>query len=256
MLGLLLSCMALASCAKPAGTGTAGQASASAAEAVASTAQEPAHVLLFVLPDRTAPADLASNLSAWKTSGVLTNVNLVKRFGYEEKDGHDAGFNELAVLEFASESDYEEWQSTQAAKLGEDVIATRVDVLLHRVSSKNDPDTSIFVVGQYESLVPAREYQDYTDAYIEPNMANQMFSGIMTRYTMYLEREAKVSERPRAVLVTEYLNQEEYERKSAVKNAYKQVLLGGTHPEWARINGIKKTLRVDKSETYANPVKL
>lgn len=260
VLGLLLACMAMVACGKRDAAPAAGEPAApatSAAQAAPSVADKPAHVLLFVLPDKSAPADLAQTLAGWKSSGLLTNATLIKRYAHEEKQGYDAGFSHFAVLDFPNEAAYEQWNSGEASKLGPDVIASRADALVDRRSKKNDPTSSIFVVSQYESLVSPQEYQDYTDAYIEPNMANQMFSGIMTRYTMYLEREPLVSpEHPRAVLVTEYLNQAEFDRKSAVKDAYKAVLLGGTHPEWARINDIKKSLRTDKSETYANPVKL
>jgi len=60
---------------------------------------------------------------------------------------------------------------------------------------------------------------------------------------------------PKAILVTEY-DPAEYDRKTDVKNAYKEVLLGGTHPRWKHINDIKRTLRTDLAETYATPVAL
>ncbi|KAF1685372.1 hypothetical protein B1992_12635 [Pseudoxanthomonas broegbernensis] len=244
--------MAVVACGqKEAETMAAGERAAPAA------AEKPAHVLLFVMPDKTAPAGLAQMLAGWKSAGALSDVVLVKKYGHEEKPGYDEGFNELAILDFPSESAYEQWRNSEAARLGPDVVASRADVLLDRRTKKNDPSKSIFVISQYESLVSPQEYQDYTDAYIEPNMANQMFSGIMTRYTMYLEREATGGlAHPKAVLVTEYANQAEFDRKKAVKDAYKAVLLSGTHPEWAHINDTKKALRTDKSETYAHPVEL
>ncbi len=70
------------------------------------------------------------------------------------------------------------------------MIVSRVDVLLDKRSRKNDPSQSVFVTGVYESLVDKDKYQEFTDDYIDPNMGNQYSSGIMTRYTMYLEREA------------------------------------------------------------------
>ena len=257
---VLLACVGVASCAKTESATTASPAAAQGAEtqeAAASPATATAHALVFVPYGKQAPTNLKSKLSEWKADGSLSNVVLVKQYGFEEKPGYGPGFNELAVIDFADEAAFEDWKAHDAPALGPDVIASQVDVLLDKKSKKNDPGSSIFVVSQYESLVTPGQYQDYTDAYIEPNMANQMFSGIMTRYTMYLEREATGDRKnPKAVLVTEYANQAEYDRKASVKDAYKSVLLSGTHPEWARINDSKKGIRTDFSEAYANPVQL
>jgi len=218
--------------------------------------QEPAHALLILLPDRVAPTELARLLAQWEASGALSSVVMIRQFGHEVKPGYSLGFESLATLEFPSEWEYQAWKASSESQLGPDIIVSRADVLLDRRSKKNDPTRSIFVVGIYETLVSKDDYQLFTEAYIEPNMANQYFSGIMTRYTMYLEREATGGlEKPKAFLVTEYANQAEYDRKSSVKDAYKAVLVSGTHPEWAYINDNKKSIRRDYSETYANMVK-
>jgi len=242
-------------CAVIAACGNSNPATAAAPASTQTAAQAtPAHVILMVPPGKTAPAELAGKLREWRNSGVLSDVTLVRKFGHKIKDGYGEGFTELAVLDFPSEAVYQQWQGS--ANLGPDVIASRVDILLDRRSRRHAPDKSIYVVSQYESLISAREYQDYTDDYIDPNMSNQMFSGIMTRFTMYYERAPSGGMvNPKAILVTEY-DPAEYDRKTDVKNAYKEVLLGGTHPEWARINSIKSRLRTDLAETYANPVTL
>ena len=85
-------------------------------------------------------------------------------------------------------------------------------------------------------------------------MANQYASGIMTRYTMYLEREPSGGlVHPKAILVTEYANQAEFDRKASVKDPYKALLLSGPYPEWARLNVDKKKMRRDFNESYAKP---
>lgn len=254
MFGIVLACAAMVACGKQEAPVEASAASA-VAPAAAETAQEPAHAMLIVLPKKTAPADLAQKLAGWKSSGAVSNAVLIKQFAHEVKPGYSLAFEDLAILDFPNESAFEAWKADNAAGLGPDVIVSRVDTLLDRRSKKNDPTQSIFVVGGYESLVSKDAYKDYTDAYIEPNMANQYFSGIMTRYTMYLEREATGGlANPKALLVTEYANQAEYDRKSSVKDPYKALLLSGTHPEWAHINETKKEIRRDYSETYAKPV--
>lgn len=252
--GIMLACMAMVACGKQE---AAAPVPAESAPVATSESQEPAHALLIVLPEKTAPADLPQKLAGWKSSGAVSNAVLIKQFAHEVKPGYSLAFENLAILDFPNESAYEAWKAENAAGLGPDVIVSRADVLLDRRSKKNDPTQSIFVVGGYESLVSKEAYKDFTDAYIEPNMANQYFSGIMTRYTMYLEREATGDRaNPKALLVTEYGNQADYDRKASVKDPYKAQLLSGTHPEWAHINETKKAIRSDYSETYANPVKL
>jgi len=252
---LLKSLLLLAACSLVAACGSNNTATAAAPAAAQEAAPAtPAHVILMVPPGKTVPAGLAGKLREWKSAGILSNVTLVQKTGHKIKEGYGEGFTELAVLDFPSEAVYRQWQAS--ANLGPDVIASRVDILLDRRSRNNNPAKSIYVVSQYESLISAREYQDYTDDYIEPNMANQMFSGIMTRFTMYYERAPSGGMvHPKAILVTEY-DPAEYDRKTDVKNAYKEVLLGGTHPRWQHINDIKRTLRTDLAETYANPVVL
>lgn len=254
--GLMLVCMAMVACAKKEAQEPV-VADAAPVPATADEGQQPAHALLIVLPGKTAPADLPQKVAGWKASGAVSSAVLIKQFEHEVKPGYSLGFENLAVLDFPSEGAFDAWSADSAAALGPDVIVSRVDVLLDRRSKKNDPTKSIFVVGIYESLVSKDEYQDFTDAYIEPNMANQYFSGIMTRYTMYLQREAAGGlAKPSAFLVTEYANQAEYDRKASVKGPYKALLLSGTHPEWAHIDGTKKAIRRDYSETYAKPVEL
>lgn len=258
LFGVLLACAALSACGKQAAQASATDPATPHAPGTAQVVkQDPAHVLLYVLPETTVPADLAEKIAAWKSSGVVANAVLMRQFDHEVKPGYSLAFNELAILDFDSEAAYESWKAGTAAELGPDVIISRADVLLDKRSKKNDPTSSIFVTGVYESLVSKDEYQQFTDDYIEPNMGNQYFSGIMTRYTMYLEREPTGGlQHPKAFLVTEYGDQASYDRKKSVKDDYKQLLLGGNYPTWAHINDTKKALRRDFSEVYANPVPL
>lgn len=253
--GILLACAALVACGKKeAATPAADSSAAQPAAAAAAPADAPANAIVWVPPGKPVPADFAKRLRALKDDGTASEVRVVKEYEYEVKEGYGPGFDELAVVKFPSEAAYEQWKASPAADFGPDVIVSRVDVMTERVSKKNNPDQSVYVISQYESFVSPEEYKDYSEAYIDPNMDNQYHSGIMTRYTMYLEREATGGlKNPRAFLVTEYANQAEFERKASVKDPYKALLLSGTHPEWARLNVEKKKMRRDFNESYARP---
>lgn len=248
--GLMLACAAVAACGKVEPTHEAAPAAAAAAAPAV-----PANVIIWSPPGKAAPADFATRLRGLEADGTATQVRVVKEYEYEVKEGYGPGFDQLAIVEFPSEEAYGQWQNSPAADFGPDVITSRVDVMTERRSRRNDPDKSVYVISQYETFVSADDYKIYSEDYIDPNMDNQYHSGIMTRYTMYREREATGDlQNPRAFLVTEYANAEEFARKKSVKDPYKALLLSGTHPEWARLNVEKKKLRRDFTESYANPV--
>ncbi|HRP74683.1 MAG TPA: hypothetical protein PKZ27_03750 [Rhodocyclaceae bacterium] len=256
MFGLMLACVAMAACGnKEAATPTPDQSSAqSTATAAQAPDATPANVILWSPPGKTAPADFAQRLRALQDDGAASDVRVVKEYAHEVKEGYGPGFDELAIVQFPNESAYEQWKTSPASDFGPDVITSRVDITTDRRSRKNNPSQSIYVVSQYETFVSPEEYRIYSEDYINPNMDNQYHSGIMTRYTMYLEREATGGlEHPRAFLVTEYANQSEFDRKASVKDPYKALLLSGTHPEWARLNTEKKKMRRDFTESYAKP---
>lgn len=251
--GIALACMALVACGKQETTAPAA-AQAATPPAATAAAAEPANVIVWAPPGKAAPAGFAQKLRALKDEGIASEVRVVKEYAFEEKPGYGSGFDELAIVKFPSEAAYEQWKAGPAADLGPDVLSSRVDVMTERVSRKNNPDQSVYVVSQYETFVSPQAYKEYSQDYIDPNMDNQYHSGIMTRYTMYLERQASGDlKNPRAFLVTEYANQAEFDRKASVKDPYKALLLSGPYPEWARLNVDKKTMRRDFNESYARP---
>ena len=252
--GIALACMALVACGKQETSAPASAQDTAPAAAAPAVAAEPANVIVWAPPGKAAPAGFAQKLRALKDEGIASEVRVVKEYGFEEKPGYGSGFDELAIVKFPSEAAYDQWKASPAADLGPDVISSRVDVMTERVSRKNNPDQSVYVISQYETFVSPQAYKEYSEDYIDPNMDNQYHSGIMTRYTMYLERLATGDlKNPRAFLVTEYANQAEFDRKASVKDAYKALLLGGSYPEWARLNVEKKTMRRDFNESYARP---
>lgn len=244
---LMAACFALAACGSK-----QAELAGPAETAVAAPASEQLHVLLTVPVGKKASVDLAGQLKKWKSSGAISSALLLQQF-----DGPEApGFSQLAVVDIADEGAFEDWKREAISNLGPDVIISQADVLADNVKKGRDSSKAVFVVSRYESLVTPEEYQSYTDAYIQPNMSNQKFSGIMTRYTMYLDRTANGGlAHPKALLLTEYANEAEFERKSSVKDAYKKVLLE-THPEWKRINDSKTEIRTDLDETLARQVPL
>lgn len=248
----VLACFALAACTPSAPEAAKTAAASEPARSVEQVAATPAHVLITLPPGAAVPVDYTKQVAAWKASGQVSDALVLQQFDGPEP----ANFTTLTVLDFPSEAAYDSWNADAVASLSKDMVVSRVDILTHNETKQKNSPEGIYVVGQYESLVSPQAYKEYTDAYIVPNMSNQMFSGIMTRYTMYLERTPTAGmSNLKTFLVTEYLNQSEFDRKSSVKDAYKVALLS-THPEWTRINGSKAEIRNDMNETLARKVSL
>lgn len=243
--GLVLS-MALSACG---GSKTPQVEAASNAPVIDDS---PVHAIVSLPVGAELPADYVQRVAAWKSSDNVSDALLLQQF-----DGPEApGFSSLTVLEFPGELAYRQWEKNEAGKLAPAMVVSRADVLADVRRPNRDSSKAVFVVSRYESLIGAADYKTYTDDYIVPNMSNQFYSGIMTRYTMFIEQEATPPhQRPKAYLLTEYANDQEFARKEGVKGAYKEVLLAH-HPEWKRINDTKASIRTDLDETLARQVAL
>lgn len=204
------------------------------------------HLLISVPDGKKVPRDLENQLADLDKSGLTSRVLYLMATGSKE----GASFESIAIVDFIDEDAYSSWREDGGKNLSKTLKVRRADILGNDENKHNDSSDSRFVVSHYESLLPRDGYQAYTDDYIVPNMMNQRWSGVMSRWTMYLERETS-GKKANAVLLMEYENAEMYEQRSAVKGAYKQVLLQH-HPKWAHINNIKdEQIRRDLTETYA-----
>lgn len=213
----------------------------------ASSVNEDAVHLLISVPDgKKIPKDFERQLADLDKSGLTSKVIYLTATGSKESPG----FESIAIVDFIDEDAYLSWREDGGKDLSKSLKIRRADVLGHDEESNHDSSVAKFVVSHYESLLPREGYQSYTDDYIVPNMMNQRWSGVMTRWTMYMERETS-GKKANAVLLMEYKDAAKYAERSAVKGAYKKVLLDH-HPKWAHINSIKDDqIRRDLTETYA-----
>lgn len=251
--------LALAGCSNPAEPTEAKAAPAPvAAPATAPAATAPSApvtattpvVALVTLPiGKSAPAGYTEQLTAWKSAGNVADVTLLEQAPDAQPEGETPSFASFAILRFADEAAYDRWSHDAAPKLGANVTVRRADQLVHKeTNGVHDAAKALFVVNHYEALVPLDAYTTYTQDYIVPNMDNQAQSGVMTGYTMYLEREP-AGTHSKAVLVKEYLDRDAFVRSDAIKDAHKLVVLQDA--KWKGINDTKETIRTDLSETVA-----
>lgn len=239
---------------KPAPAAVAAAEPAPATSALATEATEPSVattpvVALVTLPlGKQAPAGYTDQLSRWRNAGDIAEVTLLEHQADAQPEGETPLFASLAILRFADETAYDRWSRNAAPSLGANVSVRRADQIVQSVNPVRDSRAAVFVVNHYEALVPLDAYTSYTNDYIVPNMDNQKQSGVMSAYTMYLEREP-AGTHSKAVLVKEYLDHGAFARSDAIKDAHKEVLL--QDPKWKQINDTKTTIRTDLSETVA-----
>jgi len=254
----LLACLVMAACspkAPDAAPAAAVTPAAAAAPAEAASQEEDVYALVTIPLGKKVPADYPSQIASWKSAGQVEDVVLLEKLPKQlaETGAKSAGFESLAVVELTGEQEYAEWAAQAAATLGPDAIVHRADMLVHDEANPRDAGKAYYAVNHYEALISLPEYKSYTQAYIVPNMGNQKDSGVMTSYTMFLER-AGDDARSKAVLLKEYVDQAAFDRSEEIKEKHKPVLLA--NPEWKRINDTKATLRTDLNETLAKQVVL
>jgi len=195
--------------------------------------------------DAPAPAGYVEQLGGWRNANTACEVTLLQG----QADSAKPGFASLAILEFPDEAAYERWNHTEAPRLDESLLVHRADVMAHSETGSRKPDTAVFVVNQYEALVPRDAVQDYTDQYTIPKLSGQTTAGILKHYTAYLER-APEGTHPQIVLVMEYADQAALDRKEAVKAPHKK-MLQENFPVWKRVAENKASVRIDRNETRA-----
>lgn len=253
---LLLAASFLAACGQGSRQDSAVESSAADAQSEATaTVQSPAYATVTVVIGDESPVDYTARIADWKASGLVTEVRLLKKTVEQlaETGKHSPWFDTLAIIEFPNEEAYDAWAQRAPADLGPQARIRRADLLIHKEVNPRDAEKAYFAVNHYESLMPAEDYQAFSEKYIVPNMNGQMDAGLMTYYKMFLEREAE-GVNPQAVLVKEYVDRESFEARKAVKDKNKEEVLL-KDPEWARYNSIKTTLRTDLHETLAREVK-
>src|SRR5207248_9757693 len=97
------------------------------------------------------------------------------------------GFSGLALVTLRSPSAYRAWRAEAERLLGAGAEVGEVKVVRNEGRS-GDPVPAFYVVNFYAPRISASQYQAYTERYIAPNMNHQRQTGIMSRYTMYLEQ--------------------------------------------------------------------
>lgn len=211
------------------------------------------NVPVFVLLSKASPAPatiLAGVLGTARTAGVIADATLITA---TDADAPRAGFAAFGILEFRDQAAFKAWGKAGAAALGKGVALKEADVLFDDRPRVQSP-APIYVVDEYEAMLPQEDYFQYVRLYIAPNMAAQKAGGLLAGYAVYWEREPNAEGRHRVVLVKEYFNEDAFSRIDVVRAGNEPTLL--KNPDWKRIHEVKSRYRTDLSSTKATPVAL
>ena len=207
----------------------------------------PTNVLIRTPAGATTPAGLPELLAKWRQSGQVANVLYLTQ-GKSEKAGHPAGFESLAVLEFASEGSYETWQKEAAPALPAGLIVRRAEALAHGELSPRDSNRSVFIVNTYTPIVPAEKFADFVAGYVKPLYEAMRGTKHLVRYTAYVEQGE--TGQANAINVLEYRDPVAFATMGKIKGGLREKLTAST-PSYVQYDRIKDTLRQDGGGTVA-----
>lgn len=202
---------------------------------------KPVHTVITVPVGAKAPAGLSKQIATAKQAGKITNLVWI-----DSTQAKDAGFASLITLEFPDEASYAKWSKDNAASLAAPVTAKRVEVLTHGENRPRDSSKAVFKVNHYKMKVAIDRYEDFALGYIAPLMEGQRDAGLLTSYVMYGEPGPVGSSE--AMLIAEYKDTATFDRTGPIKEKVRADLTA-RHPEYARFDPIKDTLRDSGTET-------
>ena len=208
----------------------------------------PAHVVIRVPAGAPQPSELAPLLAQWRQSGQVSGVVLLAQ-GKPEKPGDQAIFESLALLEFPNENSAEIWQRDAAPSLPAGLRVRRADALVHGELTPRDSNRSIFLVNTYTPSVARDRYNEFAQDYLKPLYEGQRAAKVLTRYTMFLERDA-VGQAD-ALGVLEYRDPVAFAASTALKLDLRGKLTA-SHPGYAKFDPIKAGLRKDVGGTFVS----
>lgn len=213
--------------------------------AALAAAAAPAHLILCV-PSATDSAELARKLETWRKGGRITAGQLLKvarGVTSAETIPSNAALGAVAVLEFADEAALTRWQQSPEAKLAAGMTATRVDLISRLEVAGRDSRTAVFLIAEYEIMVPPARYREYVDGYVVPQMNAWKKAGLITGAFMYTARE-RAGAPFHAMLLLEHRDAQAFARRDDVKDESRAQL--ASIPSWKALSDVKATIRTEK----------
>ena len=172
----------------------------------------------------------------------------------------DAGWDAMILATFSNEAGLAAWKnleesapaglSAKALSLITNINTAPADLIQDKAAAQGQ-NSPVFLVIPYEIAVPGDEYTAYLSGYVVPQLDGWMGEGILVRYRIYLARYP--AGRPwQSLLVLEYKSQEALGSREATVAKVRARLK--ENAEWKALSDNKKTIRVEKAATIADPL--
>jgi hypothetical protein len=115
-----------------------------------------------------------------------------------------------------------------------------------------DPAKSVYMIIPYQTLVPADEYADFVNQYVEPQLKNWVKSGIMHSYAIHIEQNPTNTPWD-SLLVFEYDGLRGVALRDVVKQGVRDTNLKDD-PGYKHFSAIKRTIRKELQPTTFDPI--
>lgn len=201
--------------------------------------------MVVVVPEGTAhPSAFAGQVEAWREALGPSNVVWVDSVNREKP----SGFGSMAVLHFPAQAQMTAWQQANATTLASPLQLTIADVMTQGGKTPPADAKPVYKISYYALTSTREAMQSWVDGYLTKYLDAQVNNGILSRYAMYLERNAG----GRALLVLEYTDEKTEQEAEPVK-AKLSGDIARVDMEYARQSDLKETLRSTQSWTLATP---
>ena len=248
-----LLCCTLALCTAPF-TFTSAHAQTAGERARGRGGEGEAHlVLTYSCPVQNRPAFRAhmetkgvAQFEQWKKDGVMKSyLILFSHFVNAQLE------DMWVILDFEKFSDIGRWQaverkfpgglSPEALALGAPKTCVYTDKGWSGGMPNRDQGTSAYMMIPYQTLVPADEYADFVNRYVEPQLKGWVKSGIMHTYAVHIEQNPTNAPWD-SLLVFEYDGLRGIAMRDVVKQQVRDHELKND-PGYKHFSPIKRTIR-------------
>ena len=221
-------------------------------------------VLTYTCPPQNRPAFRAymetkgvAQFEQWKKDGVMGNyLILFSHFANAQLE------DMWVILDFTKFSDVAGWLAVERKSpggLGAEALAiatpkTCVYTDKGWSGGKTNPDhaKSVYMMIPYQTLVPADEYADFVNRYVEPQLKFWVKSGIMHTYAVHIEQNPTHAPWD-SLLVFEYDGLRGIALRDVVKQQVRDSALKDD-PGYTHFSPIKRTIRKELQPTTFDPI--
>lgn len=215
----------------------------------ASVSMASSYVLLMAPGGAEGGEALPQQLAKWRQMGLVSDAQLL-----DSDAGQEGGFDLLGILEFPDGQAKARWLQVSRPNVGQGVQVIEADALAHAEKTPRNSAKSIFLVMQYDVMVPRKEFQAYIDDYQLPDMQARIARRIVNRYTSFYA--APGSGAPwQSLLVLEYRDPHSFAISESVKDEI-SAELSASNPRYRAYTESKHGIRNKTATTQSMWVEL